>query len=68
LTAAGTSFDNVLKTTVYLADMADFAKMNSVYAKYFDGNNKPSRSCVAARELPKGVKVEIDVVALEGTC
>ncbi len=61
LEAAGTSFDQVVKTTCYLADMADFAAFNEVYAKYFTG--KPARSCVAVRELPKGAKCEIEVIA-----
>ena len=62
LTAAGTTFGNVVKTTVYLADMADFAQMNEVYAKHF-GSHKPARSTVQAAGLPKGARVEIDVVA-----
>jgi len=62
LTAAGTSLGNVVKTTVYLADMADFAQMNEVYAKHF-GSHKPARSTVQAAGLPKGALVEIDVVA-----
>jgi len=63
LSAAGTSFANVVKTTVYLADMADFAQMNEVYAKHF-GAQKPARSTVQAAGLPKGARVEIDVIAL----
>ena len=62
LEAAGTSLDNVVKTTCYLQNMSDFAIFNEVYAKYFTA--KPARSCVAARELPRGVLVEIDVVAV----
>ena len=62
LTAAGTTLGNVVKTTVYLADMADFAQMNDVYAKHF-GSHKPARSTVQAAGLPKGARVEIDVVA-----
>jgi len=62
LTAAGTSLGNVVKTTVYLADMADFAQMNEVYAKHF-GSHKPARSTVQAAGLPKGARVEIDLVA-----
>ena len=54
--------ENVVKTTVFLADMADFAKMNEVYAKYL-GKQPPARSTVAAAGLPRGVKVEIDLVA-----
>lgn len=62
LDAAGSSLDNVLKTTVYIADMNDFAAMNEVYARYF-GDSKPARSTVQA-VLPKGALVEIDAVAL----
>ncbi|MDX2193668.1 MAG: RidA family protein [Gemmatimonadales bacterium] len=62
LAAAGTSFPHVLKTTVFLADMADFAAMNAVYAKHF-GDHRPARSTVAAAGLPKGARVEIEVVA-----
>ncbi|HET7293150.1 MAG TPA: RidA family protein [Vicinamibacteria bacterium] len=54
--------ENVVKTTVFLADMADFPKMNEVYARYF-GKEPPARSTVQAAGLPKGVKVEIDVIA-----
>lgn len=61
LEAAGTSLDKVVKTTCYLQNMSDFAAFNEVYAKYFTA--KPARSCVAARELPKSVLVEIDLVA-----
>ena len=53
LEAAGSGFDKVVKTTCFLADMGDFAAFNEVYAKYF--TSKPARSCVAVRELPKGV-------------
>ena len=62
LQAAGADFANVVKTTCFLADMADFARFNEVYAKYFI--SKPARSCVAARELPKGVLCEIEAIAL----
>jgi len=65
LAAAGTNLDNVVKTTVYLADMADFAQMNEVYAKHF-GTHKPARSTVQAAGLPKAARVEIDVIALKG--
>jgi 2-iminobutanoate/2-iminopropanoate deaminase len=65
LTAAGTSLDTVVKATVYLADMADFAQMNEVYAKHF-GAHKPARSTVQAAGLPKGARVEIDVIAVRG--
>lgn len=65
LAAAGTSLANVVKTTVYLADMADFAQMNEVYAKHF-GAHKPARSTVQAAGLPKAARVEIDVIAMKG--
>lgn len=65
LAAGGTSLDNVVKTTVYLADMADFAQMNEVYARYF-GTHKPARSTVQAAGLPKSARVEIDVIAVKG--
>ncbi len=64
LTAAGCSLSNVVKTTVYLADMADFAAMNEIYAKRF-GDHRPARSAVEAAELPKGALVEIEAIALE---
>ena len=63
LTAAGVSLANVVKTTVYLADMADFAQMNEVYARHF-GAHKPARSTVQAAGLPKAARVEIDVIAV----
>ena len=61
LSAAGLSFDNVVKTTCFLTDMADFQAFNGVYAKYFI--TKPARSTVAAAGLPRGVKVEVEVIA-----
>ncbi len=61
--AAGLTMDNVVKTTVFLADMADFAAMNAVYATAFN-EPYPARSAVAVRELPKGVLVEIEVLAM----
>ena len=61
LEAAGTSLEQVFKTTCFLADMGDFAAFNEVYAKYF--TSKPARSCVAVRELPKGVLCEIEAIA-----
>lgn len=61
LTAAGSSLRQVIKTTCFLSDMADFAAFNAVYAKYFTG--KPARSCVAAKALPKGVLVEVETIA-----
>ena len=63
LTAAGSKLANVVKTTVFLADMNDFAAMNEVYARHF-GAHKPARSTVQAGALPKGVRVEIDALAL----
>ena len=62
LEAAGTSIDKVVKTTCFLAYMADFAAFNEVYAKYFTG--KPARSCVAVKTLPKGALAEIDTVGV----
>ena len=61
LTAAGTSCENAIKTTCFLADMADFAAFNSIYANYF--TEKPARSCVAVKTLPKNVLVEVEVMA-----
>ena len=63
LEAAGTSLDRVVKTTVYLADMGDFAAMNEVYARYFEVE-PPARSTVQAARLPRDARVEIDVIAL----
>ena len=63
LEAAGTGFQNVIKTTCFLQDMADFAAFNQVYAQYFV--SKPARSCVAVRELPKGVLCEIEAIAVK---
>ena len=64
LSEAGCGFENVVKTTCFLADMADFAAFNAVYAKYFV--SLPARSCVAVRELPKGALCEIEVIAALG--
>ena len=61
LSAAGLNFTHVVKTTCFLADMADFAAFNAVYGSYFTG--KPARSCVAVKALPKGVLCEIEVIA-----
>lgn len=61
LKAAGSSFEKAVKTTCFLADMADFAAFNGVYAKYF--TTKPARSCVAVKTLPKNVLVEVEVIA-----
>lgn len=65
LAAAGMSCGNVVKTTVFLVDMNDFAAVNAVYAKYFDAN-KPARSTIAVAGLPKGARVEIDAIAIAG--
>jgi len=64
LEAAGTNMENVVKTTVFLADMNDFTKMNEVYARYFTGNMLPSRSTIEVAALPKGALIEIEAVAL----
>ena len=61
LAAGGASYEQVVKTTCFLADMADFATFNSVYAQYFTSN--PARSCCAVKDLPKGVRCEIEAVA-----
>lgn len=61
LTAAGSGFEKAVKTTCFLADMNDFAAFNGVYAKYF--TTCPARSCVAVKTLPKGVLVEVEVIA-----
>lgn len=63
LKEAGLSVENVVKTTCFLADMADFATFNEVYAKYFI--TKPARSCVAAKALPKGALAEIEIIAVQ---
>ena len=63
LQAAGSGFDKVVKTTCFLADMADFAQFNAVYESYFV--SKPARSCVAAKALPKGVLCEIEAIAVK---
>ena len=63
LAAAGSDFSKVVKTTCFLADMADFAEFNEVYARYFV--SKPARSCVAAKALPKGVLCEVEAIAVE---
>ena len=62
LAAAGTSFENAVKTTCFLADMGDFAAFNEVYAAHI--TSAPARSCVAVKTLPKGVLVEVEVIAL----
>lgn len=63
LKAAEVGFENVVKTTCFLADMADFGAFNEVYAQYFTA--KPARSCVAVKELPKGVLCEIEAIAVK---
>lgn len=62
LLAAGTSYENVVKTSCFLANMNDFAAFNAVYEKYFTG--KPARSCVAVKQLPKSVLCEVEVIAV----
>lgn len=61
LEAAGSSFEKAVKTTCFLANIGDFAAFNEVYAKYF--TEKPARSCVAVKDLPKGALVEVEVIA-----
>lgn len=61
LEEAGSSLDKAVKTVCFIADMADFAEFNEIYGNYFTG--KPARSCVAAKQLPKGVLVEVEVIA-----
>ncbi len=65
LAAAGCTMADVIKTTVFLADIADFGKINEIYAKYFTGET-PARSCLQAGALPKGALFEIEVVAYKG--
>ena len=62
LKEAGTNFENVVKTTCFLSNMGDFAAFNEIYGKYF--TSKPARSCVAVKQLPKDVLVEVEVIAL----
>lgn len=62
LKAAGTSYEQVVKTTCFLADMGDFGAFNAVYEEYFTG--KPARSCVAVKQLPKNVLCEVEVIAV----
>ncbi|TYP51575.1 RidA family protein [Thermosediminibacter litoriperuensis] len=62
LQAAGMDFSNVVKTTVFITNMDDFAKVNEIYAGYF-GENPPARSCVEVSRLPKGVLIEVEVIA-----
>ncbi len=63
LEAGGSSFEKVIKTTCFLADIKDFAAFNEVYGKYF--TSKPARSCVAVKEIPKGVLCEIEAIAVK---
>ena len=63
LAASGATFEDVVKTSCFLADINDFAEFNAVYAKYFTG--RPARSCVAAAALPKGALVEVEVIAVK---
>lgn len=63
LKAAGIGYENVIKTTCFLADMADFAAFNQVYEEYFV--SKPARSCVAVKELPKGVLCEVEAIGVK---
>jgi 2-iminobutanoate/2-iminopropanoate deaminase len=65
LDACGSGLDRVVKTTVYIKDMGEFAKMNEVYGKYFS-ENPPARSTVEAARLPRDVRVEIDAIAMVG--
>lgn len=62
LKAANSGYQNIIKTTIFLTDMADFSKVNEVYAQYFK-ETPPARSTIAVRDLPKGVNVEIEVIA-----
>ncbi|NJN23891.1 MAG: RidA family protein [Acaryochloridaceae cyanobacterium RL_2_7] len=64
LTEAGATWDSVVKTTVFLDDMNDFAAVNEVYSKYFKDESAPARACVEVARLPKDVKVEIDCIAV----
>lgn len=64
LEAAGVGYDQVVKTTCFLADMGDFAAFNEVYVRYFV--SKPARSCVAVKDLPKGVLCEVEAIAVKG--
>ncbi|MEM9136383.1 MAG: RidA family protein [Cyanobacteria bacterium P01_F01_bin.42] len=64
LKAAGSKWDKVVKTTVFLTDMNDFAAVNAVYGQYFQSETAPARACVEVCRLPKNVKVEIDCIAL----
>ncbi|AEV30842.1 endoribonuclease L-PSP, putative [Sphaerochaeta pleomorpha str. Grapes] len=63
LSAAGSSFDKVLKCTVFITDMSQFSKVNAVYARYYEGIEPPARACVEVTKLAKGAMVEIEVIA-----
>ena len=65
LEAADMTFDNVVKTTIFIMDMEDFVRINTVYGSYFDENNAPARETVQVAGLPKGVNVEISMVAVK---
>lgn len=65
LEAADMSFENIIKTTIFIMDMADFGKINGVYGSYFDENSAPARETVQVAGLPKGVNVEISMVAVK---
>jgi 2-iminobutanoate/2-iminopropanoate deaminase len=65
LEEAGSSYENVLKTTCYLSDMDNFASFNEVYAQYFEAQTAPSRATVAVKTLPKNVLVEVDAIAFK---
>ena len=65
LESAGSDLRHVVKTTVFLRDMEDFAAVNAVYAEYFDGPVKPARSCVQAAKLPKDMPLEIEAIAVK---
>ncbi|NER52980.1 MAG: RidA family protein [Symploca sp. SIO1A3] len=64
LTAAGATFEDVVKTSVFLADMNDFAVVNEVYGKYFNPESAPARACVEVSRLPKNVLVEVECIAV----
>ena len=65
--AAGGNVTNVIRTTIYLTDLNDFAKVNQIYAETFDSNVSPARACVEVSKLPKGGKIEIDCIAWLGS-
>jgi 2-iminobutanoate/2-iminopropanoate deaminase len=68
LTTAGSGWEDVVKTTIFLADMADFGAVNQVYAQYFNLETAPARACVEVSRLPKDVKVEIECIAVIPDC